>query len=455
MAKQIARLLKTNMMADIDMPSLAQFLQSQGRKGDSILAHINPKEAALLQKMGGAGTANPSTGLPEFYDYAPFKLTDDRPDENYVYIPRRQDNSLNKYEDIDFSQYPDIDFNTRDYSDPLENIARGSQPFDPYSETKKDIVRTISNRSPSSNVTTTFPKSGNQTINTNYVGDYNVTGDGGFGYSQAAGGADRFGTSPITTNRFNVPNVAKGFDEFGFPIISGADGLPFESDRSALQLDRFTVPNVAKGQDEFGFPIMPEDEILDQPTVEDNRNILRRGVDYLKELTGLSGNELARLGLAGGLGIQGALASREMAKQGQEARREQEAIAAPYRERGAALLAQAEGGQLTPQAQQSLQAMRARLQQGVESRGGVGAQQAAAQVEAFRQQLLSNQFDYGMKISNIGDNIAMGAIRTGLEADRYASKMTSDYFTNMAQILAGMGEEESPVTQQTQVRGAR
>lgn len=448
MAKQIARLLKTNMMADIDMPALAQFLQSQGRKGDSILAHINPKEAALLQKMGGAGTANPSTGLPEFYEDAPYMLTPDRPDELYVDVPDRKTNDF-------YTKYGDIDFNTRDYSDPIENVALGGQPFDPYSQTQKDIVRTISNRSPSSNVTTTFPKSGNQTINTNYVGDYNVTGDGGFGYSQAAGGADRFGTSPITTNRFNVPNVAKGFDEFGFPIISGADGLPFESDRSALQLDRFTVPNVAKGQDEFGFPVIREDEILDQPTVEDNRNILRRGVDYLKELTGLSGNELARLGLAGGLGIQGALASREMAKQGQEARREQEAIAAPYRERGAALLAQAEGGQLTPQAQQSLQAMRARLQQGVESRGGVGAQQAAAQVEAFRQQLLANQFDYGMKVSNIGDQIAMGAIRTGLEADRYASKMTSDYFTNMAQILAGMGEEESPVTQQTQVRGAR
>lgn len=448
MAKQIARLLKTNMMADIDMPALAQFLQSQGRKGDSILAHINPKEAALLQKMGGAGTANPSTGLPEFYEDAPYMLTPDRPDELYVDVPDRKTNDF-------YTKYGDIDFNTRDLSDPIENIALGSQPFDPYRDTQKNIVDTIRKRSPSSNVTTTYPTSRNQTINTDYLGGYNVTGDGGFGYSQAAGGADRFGTSPITTNRFNVPNVAKGFDEFGFPIISGADELPFESDRSALQLDRFTVPNVAKGQDEFGFPVIREDEILDQPTVEDNRNILRRGVDYLKELTGLSGNELARLGLAGGLGIQGALASREMAKQGQEARREQEAIAAPYRERGAALLAQAEGGQLTPQAQQSLQAMRARLQQGVESRGGVGAQQAAAQVEAFRQQLLSNQFDYGMKISNIGDNIAMGAIRTGLEADRYASKMTSDYFTNMAQILAGMGEEESPVTQQTQVRGAR
>jgi len=68
MPKQIAKLLKTDVMADIDMPAIAQFLQSQGRRGDSILAHINPKEAALLQSMGGAATPNPVTGLPEFYD---------------------------------------------------------------------------------------------------------------------------------------------------------------------------------------------------------------------------------------------------------------------------------------------------------------------------------------------------------------------------------------------------
>ena len=71
MAKQIARLLRTDVMADIDVPAIAQFLQSQGRRGDSVLAHINPKEAALLKKMGGAETVNPVTGLPEY-----FQITD-------------------------------------------------------------------------------------------------------------------------------------------------------------------------------------------------------------------------------------------------------------------------------------------------------------------------------------------------------------------------------------------
>ena len=46
--------------------ALAQELQSMGRGGDTILAHINPEEAALLKRMGGSGTINPHTGLPEY-----------------------------------------------------------------------------------------------------------------------------------------------------------------------------------------------------------------------------------------------------------------------------------------------------------------------------------------------------------------------------------------------------
>jgi hypothetical protein len=42
-------------------------LASLGRYGDTMLAHINPQEAALLKSMGGAGTINPRTGLREFY----------------------------------------------------------------------------------------------------------------------------------------------------------------------------------------------------------------------------------------------------------------------------------------------------------------------------------------------------------------------------------------------------
>ena len=51
-----------------DLRKIAKLLQGKGRNGDTILAHINPDEAALLRDYGGAGTTNPDTGLLEFYD---------------------------------------------------------------------------------------------------------------------------------------------------------------------------------------------------------------------------------------------------------------------------------------------------------------------------------------------------------------------------------------------------
>jgi hypothetical protein len=48
------------------LAQVARQLQSKGRHGDTMLAHINPQEAAMLKAMGGSGTTNPHTGLPEF-----------------------------------------------------------------------------------------------------------------------------------------------------------------------------------------------------------------------------------------------------------------------------------------------------------------------------------------------------------------------------------------------------
>ena len=48
------------------LATAARRLQSAGRGGDSQLAHINPREAEMLRRMGGAGTVNPNTGLQEY-----------------------------------------------------------------------------------------------------------------------------------------------------------------------------------------------------------------------------------------------------------------------------------------------------------------------------------------------------------------------------------------------------
>jgi hypothetical protein len=50
-----------------NLKAAAEKLQQYGRNGDTMLAHINPEEASLLKSMGGSGTINPKTGLPEFF----------------------------------------------------------------------------------------------------------------------------------------------------------------------------------------------------------------------------------------------------------------------------------------------------------------------------------------------------------------------------------------------------
>jgi hypothetical protein len=57
----------------LGIKSLAQELQDYGRGGDTMLAHINPQEAGILRAMGGSGTINPQTGLPEFFVKKVFK----------------------------------------------------------------------------------------------------------------------------------------------------------------------------------------------------------------------------------------------------------------------------------------------------------------------------------------------------------------------------------------------
>jgi hypothetical protein len=46
--------------------SLAQELPKYGRYNDDMVAHISSDEAKLLKSLGGAGTINPITGLPEY-----------------------------------------------------------------------------------------------------------------------------------------------------------------------------------------------------------------------------------------------------------------------------------------------------------------------------------------------------------------------------------------------------
>jgi hypothetical protein len=383
MSKQIARLLKTDVMADIDIPAIAQFLQSQGRRGDTILAHINAKEAEMLKKMGGAEERNPVTGLPEYFTI----------DSDYAYGADPYTNTSNvRNTNYDLGQYdlPALDTGyPGDYS-PGQMFAGGEVPYNvDIASMDRNLPIDI------------------ETGPTGYAGQFQM----------------------------KRPNREELLDRFSVP------GLRMEGGREGFDIGgRALAPELTIPERASAATLGPAS--LDARMRADRELARERGapgmMDRASATTGLSKEALARLGLAGLGTIQGIMASREASEQGREARRETEALARPYQQRGQQLIQQAESGELTAAGQQQLQALRARLAQGAEARGGVGAAQAAAQVEAFRQNLLQNQYDYGQKVSNIGDQLMLGAIRTGLEADRYAASLSNTYFTNMASIAAGM-----------------
>jgi len=74
-----------------------------------MLAHITPKEAALLRAQGGSGTTNPMTGLPEFFDY-----------DNEQYNP--------VYQEIPETPPSDIGYESIGYQLPSLQTPRLTQP---------------------------------------------------------------------------------------------------------------------------------------------------------------------------------------------------------------------------------------------------------------------------------------------------------------------------------------
>lgn len=324
MAREIARLLRTDVMGDLSMPAIAQLLQSQGRGRDTILAHITPQEAALLRKIGGRGSQNPTTGLPEF-----------EPEDGMGFDDQ-------------------ADTSTADIPPPAETgIAAAQQIPDVFAPQTVDLT------------------------------------------------ADA-GVAPPPTVEYAPPLGS-------FP--SGGD-LAAAFPTPETPLSTYAAE---------GAPVGPVDQA-------------KQALDKLSQAEKL---RLA-LGLSGA-GI-GAITSRRAAQQGQAAKRDLQAIGAPYQQQGREMQAAAMRGELTAANQQAIQAAQAQLAQSSVARGGVGAVQAANQLANLRATMLQNQFDYGLKVANIGDQIVQGAIRTGLQADQAVQQATRNFYAQMASIAGGIAK---------------
>ena len=110
-------------------------------------------------------------------------------------------------------------------------------------------------------------------------------------------------------------------------------------------------------------------------------------------------------------------------------------MGAPFQQRGQEMINAAQQGVLTPQSQQAYQAAQAQMNQSVSNQGGVGAQQAAAQLGNVYNNLLNNQMTLGMSTVQIGDTYASQGIQAGLQANQQLQTMTQNYYATMMRML--------------------
>ena len=374
--KKIAKLLKADLNGTSDLASIAAMLTSKGRGNDTLLAHITPREAEILKAAGGSGTTNPETGLLEFYD-------------------------------------GEGAFDTGGFENLPQPATEQFGDFQPGGQTPEQVAAANQDLYPAGQVY----KEG-RTLFTPGGQSYNVLP------GQTQESIDRFAAS--------LPS--------SYAQTSRAEDVMFGGTAGGASQGQALPGGVGSVYSPTGAPYTPRDLArvstdrapLDQPSTAVSTPQEKSFYDKL------SSQDMIRLGLAGGLGIYGATQAKKGAEQARQAAEEQKAVGAPYQAKGKELIRAAESGELTPTSQQQLQALQARLAQGAESRGGVGAAQVAAQAEAYRQQLLSQQYNLGLQVSNIGDQIALGAIRTGLQADQALSQASTNFYTNLAAIGAGI-----------------
>ena len=237
-----------------------------------------------------------------------------------------------------------------------------------------------------------------------------------------------------------VPGQFQGADRFPSAATPQAD---FAS-QSRIGEGQAEIPYMPSGAFPAGAFAPPEGgagrgyEPYQIDTAKEPSATLGQKYNELAKNLGIAPETLGRLGIAGISSLYGAYQAKQAREDAAAAKREQQGLAAPYQQKGAELQRQAQAGELTPAAQEQLKAVQAQASQASTARGGVGAQQSQAQIEAFRQQLLQQQYDYGLKMSGIGDNIALGAIKTGLEADRYVQQLSNQFYSNVANIAGGM-----------------
>ena len=385
----------------LGLPALAEMIRAKGRGKDTVLAHITPREAALLKKRGGAGTINPHTGLLEYYDGEDYI-----PDEGDPYIPEGTfyvpDEDSGPYIPPDTIYEPNINYLNEDvggfpnYYEPPAELPANQQPLGRPEPVYQDTVDFSGNRISAE--------------------EQRVLGQEAQALAKA--GEQKYpGLDSTQIDRLNEIARSQGVYAEGDPFLS-----------TGVKIPAGAAAKGAGGKD----------------------------TDYSALLS-----QLLKLGLP--LGIAAALtkgvaqpAAKKAEDQAQQAKNERMAIATPYQNIGKGLYTGAQAGNLSASNIQAVKAARAMAAQNISRTGGVGVLQGANSIADLEARLLDNQLIQGIKIANIGDNYAINAIQAGMQADKELAASQADFAKQLGILLAPMVLGYSPnLPSGTPTTGAR
>ena len=394
MSRSLASVLKTD-----SLKPLAQILRSKGRKGDTILAHISPKEAARLKREGGSGTINPDTGLPEFFG-----------EEDY----------FGGFGDM--SSFSTTPASTQTFEAPVGSAMIYDQPVGPvqqgYSGYQQSTDPSLFNASYGSY----SPELAGSRYDT--------------GYSPASAMtemASQFGGYPVSQVQ------AQSLPPVGGEYVGGADiAAAARGDTAGAEAPRPPADIPAEGEKKAA----------------DAGKTAEKG--FLDKL--LSEKNLPLLALGGGGALLSAYRSQQAQSQAAKAAEqikaayaaaaaEQRAGAQPLLQAGGTALSQALQGTLSPANQQAMQAAQAKAAQAASGSGGVGAVQTAISEADLRQRLLANQQSMALNLLGPANAQLAAAIQselsgttqgisTRLNMSQQANQAAAGVYQSLATIMA-------------------
>jgi len=355
MAKNLAQALKSD-ISRLPLRKAAEALRKKGRHGDTMLAHITPKEAAKLKAEGGAGTINPDTGLPEFFDFDFSLPTFDfgggfgggniGGDVGTIDVPtppaRPSDYELSQYNPQTFGTEVPTEQTGSVFSNVIENVSPGQQ-------------------------------------------------------AMRIGGADpAVLRAAMLGEPINVPTL---------PVADvGAARAPY-------------LPEGTGSGDAYSTPPGIDKETMDRMAAAEAAK--GKGIDTPFGRLGLK-EAIAALGLGGmGLNYlnaqaQGKKAAAQLKAAYDQAAAQSRELGQPFMQQGGQQLGQALTGALSPVQQQQLAAGQAQAAQNIASSGGVAAAQAGRSVEDLRQRLLANQQTLALQLLGAGTPLISNAINQQL-----------------------------------------